>query len=82
MIARARLGRTLLLALCILCWPTFPVQASDEAPANRLFVEAAKLIQVAEEEAGAVRKLELLKRSKRKLETIVDANRPAVSRSS
>ena len=72
MIARARLGRTLLLALCALCWLAFPVQASDESPANRLFVEAAKLIQVAEEEAGAARKLELLKRAKHKLETIVD----------
>ena len=74
MIARARPGRTLLLALCALCWSAFPVQASDESPANRLFVEAAKLIQVAEEEAGAARKLELLKRAKHKLERIVDSH--------
>ena len=72
MIARAKPGQTLLLALCALCWSAFPVQASDESPANRLFVEAAKLIQAAEEEAGAVRKLELLKHARHKLETIVD----------
>ena len=74
MIARARLGRTLLLALCALCWSAFPVQTSDESPANRLFVEAAKLIQAAEEEAGAARKFELLKRARHKLETIVDSH--------
>ena len=58
--------------MCALCWSAFPVQASDEPPANRLFVEAAKLIQAAEEEAGGARKLELLKRARHKLETIVD----------
>ena len=74
MIARARSGRALLLALCALCWSAFPVQASDESPANRLFVEAAKLIRTAEEEAGGARKLELLKRAKHKLERIVDSH--------
>ena len=74
MTTRARPVRTLLLALCALCWLTFPVQASDESHANRLFVEAAKLIQAAEEEAGATQKLELLKRAKHKLETIVDSH--------
>ena len=55
MIARARPGRTLLLALCALCWLAFPAQASDESLANRPFVETAKLIRTAEEEAGFVR---------------------------
>ena len=54
MIARAKPGRTL-LALCALCWLAFPAQASDESLANRPFVEAAKLIRTAEEEAGFVR---------------------------
>ena len=45
-----------------------------ESPANRLFVEAAKLIQAAEEEAGGARKLELLKRARHKLERIVDSH--------
>ena len=54
MIARARPGRTL-LALCALCWLAFPAQASDESLANRPFVEGAKLIRTAEEEAGFVR---------------------------
>ena len=72
MITRARSGRKLLLALCALCWLAFPAYASDESRANRLFVEAVKLIQTAEEEDGAERKLDLLKRARHKLETIVD----------
>ena len=70
---RARLRRTLpLLVLCAHCWLPLPVQAADESQANLLFVEAVKLIQVAEEETAAMRKFELLKDAKRKLETIVD----------
>ena len=74
MIARARRGRTLLLALCALCWSAFPAYASDESPANRLFVEAAKLIRTAAEEAGGARKVELLKRARHKMEAIVDSH--------
>ena len=38
----------------------FPAYASDESRANLPFVEAVKLIQAAEEEDGAERKLDLL----------------------
>ena len=69
--ARARWWRTFPVVVCALL-VAHPTQASDESRANRLFVEAAKLIQVAEEEAIATRKLELLKDAKRKLDTIVD----------
>ena len=71
--ARTRRGRRFLFAaFCALCWLASPAQASDETRANRLFVEAAKLVQAAEKEADAVRKLELLKHARRNLEAIVD----------
>lgn len=62
-------------------WWTYPVlrallnrpeEDADESYANGVFVEAAKLIQAAGEEAVATRKLDLLKDAKRKLEAIVD----------
>ena len=68
--ARARWWRTFPVVCALLV--AHPAQVSGDAGANRLFVEAAKLIQVAEEEAVATRKLELLKDAKRKLEAIVD----------
>ena len=68
--ARARWWRTFPVVCTLLV--AHPAQASGDAGANRLFVEAAKLIQAAEVEAVATRKLELLKDAKRKLETIVD----------
>ena len=45
---------------------------SYNARANRLFVQAAKLIQAAEGEAEAWRRIELLKNARSRLETIVD----------
>ena len=70
-VARARWWLTFPVVVCALL-VSHPTRASDESRANRLFVEAAKLIQAAEEEAVATRKLELLKDAKRKLEAIVD----------
>ena len=69
--ARARWWWTFPVVVCALL-VVHPTQASDESHANRLFVEATKLIQAAEEEAVATRKLDLLKDAKRKLDTIVD----------
>ena len=49
MITRARPGRTLLPALCALCWPAFPAYASDESRANLLFVEAPETAKAIED---------------------------------
>ena len=69
--ARARWWRTFPVVVCALL-VAHAAQASDESHANRLFVEAAKRIQAAEEEPVAARKFELLNDAKHKLEAIVD----------
>ena len=61
-----------LLLVCVLCLFVVPVAADDPAQANRLLVEAVRLIQAAEAEKAATEKLALLETALAKLNEIVE----------
>ena len=63
---------TRFLFVAILCLSVLPVSADDPAQANRLLVEAVKLIQAAEQEQPASQKLAKLKSALAKLNQIMD----------
>ena len=61
-----------LLLICILFLSVSAAHADDSAQANRLFVEAMKLIQTAETEQSPPNKLALLENAVAKLNQIVN----------
>ena len=61
-----------LLLVCVLCLSVVPAAADDPAQANRLLVEAVRLIQGAEAEKAAAEKLPLLESALAKLNEIVE----------
>ena len=63
-----------LLLVCVLCLSVAPVAADDPAQANRLLVEAVRLIQAAEAEKAATEKLSLLQSALAKLNEIVEGH--------
>ena len=63
---------TRLLFVSILCLSVVPAGADDPAQANRLLVEAVKLIQAAEQEQPAPEKLVILESALAKLNQIMD----------
>lgn len=63
---------TRLLFVTILCLSVVPAGADDPAQANRLLVEAVKLIQAAEQEQPASQKLAKLQSALAKLNQIMD----------
>ena len=63
---------TRLLFVTILCLSVVPAGADDPAQANRLLVEAVKLIQAAEQEHPASEKLVMLESALTKLNQIMD----------
>ena len=63
---------TRLLFVTVLCLSVVPAGADDPAQANRLLVEAVKLIQAAEQEQPASEKLVMLESALAKLNQIMD----------
>ena len=63
-----------LLLVCVLCLSVVPVAADDPAQANRLLVEAVRVIQAAEAEKAATEKLSLLQSALAKLNEIVESH--------